>query len=84
MQPDRVKLVLPMVSLIPDEVDRALRLRFGERYTKLDKMAVQAVVTAQLEGSMAAQGALAGFFAPPLTVAERAVADLEGWIFGVR
>ena len=33
---------------------------------------------------MAAQGALAGYFAAPLTVAERAVADLEGWILGVR
>ena len=47
-QPDRVKLVLPMVSLIPAEVDQALRLRFA----KLDKTAVQAVVTAQVEGSV--------------------------------
>jgi len=52
LQPDRVKLVLPMVSLIPEEVDRALRVRFGDRFTKLDKTAVQAVVTAQLEGSV--------------------------------
>jgi hypothetical protein len=43
LQPDRVKLVLPMVSLIPAEVDQALRLRFGERFAKLDKTAVQAV-----------------------------------------
>ena len=50
LQPDRVKLVLPMISLIPDEVDQALRMRFGDRFTKLDKTAVQAVVTAQLEG----------------------------------
>ena len=35
-------------SMIPQEVDRALRLRFG----KLDKTAVQAVVTAQVEGSV--------------------------------
>lgn len=52
LQPDRVKLVLPMVSLIPDEVDQALRQRFGERFAKLDKTAVQAVVTAQVEGSV--------------------------------
>jgi len=52
LQPDRVKLVLPMVSLIPDEVDQALRVRFGDRFGKLDKTAVQAVVTAQLEGSV--------------------------------
>ena len=52
LQPDRVKLVLPMVSLIPEEVDRALHLRFGDRFAKLDKTAVQAVVTAQVEGSV--------------------------------
>jgi ATP-dependent DNA helicase RecG len=49
---DRVKLVLPLVSLIPAEVDQGLRLRFGERFAKLDKTAVQAVVTAQVEGSV--------------------------------
>ena len=52
LQPDRVKLVLPMVSLIPDEVDQALRVRFGDRFAKLDKTAVQAVVTAQVEGGV--------------------------------
>ena len=52
LQPDRVKLVLPMVSLIPEDVDRSLRLRFGERFSKLDKTAVQAVVTAQVEGNV--------------------------------
>lgn len=52
LQPDRVKLVLPMVSLIPDEVDQSLRARFGDRFAKLDKTAVQAVVTAQVEGSV--------------------------------
>jgi ATP-dependent DNA helicase RecG len=52
LQPDRVKLALPMVSLIPDEVDQALRQRFGERFAKLDTTAVQAVVTAQVEGSV--------------------------------
>ena len=52
LQPDRVNLVLPMISLIPDEVDLALRARFGDLFTKLDKTAVQAVVTAQVEGSV--------------------------------
>ena len=52
VQPDRVKLVLPMVSLIPDEVDRALNQRFGERYTQLSPLGVQAVVTAQIEGAV--------------------------------
>ena len=52
VQPDRVKLVLPMVSLIPPEVEQALQVRFGELFTSLDKTAVQAVVTAQVEGSV--------------------------------
>jgi ATP-dependent DNA helicase RecG len=54
LQPDRVKLVLPMVSLIPGEVDLALALRqrFGDRFAMLDTTAVQAVVTAQVEGSV--------------------------------
>jgi len=52
LQPDRVKLVLLMVSLIPDEVEKALRQRFGDRFARLDKTAVQAVVTAQVEGSV--------------------------------
>ena len=52
VQPDRVKLVMPMVSLIPPEVESALRERFGELFTSLDKTAVQAVVTAQVEGSV--------------------------------
>jgi ATP-dependent DNA helicase RecG len=52
LQPDRVKLALPMVSLIPDAVDQALRLRFGDRFGALDTTAVQAVVTAQVEGSV--------------------------------
>ena len=52
VQPDRVKLVLPMVSLIPPEVEQALQARFGELFTSLDKTAVQAVVTAQVEGTV--------------------------------
>ena len=33
---------------------------------------------------MAERGALAEYFAPPLTDLERATAEREGWIFGVR
>lgn len=52
LQPDRVKLVLPMVSLIPPEVTEELRTRFGARFDQLDKTAVQAMVTARVEGSV--------------------------------
>ena len=52
LQPDPVKLVLPMVSLIPPEVNEELRQRFGARFDRLDKTAVQAVVTARVEGSV--------------------------------
>lgn len=41
-----------MVSLIPPEVEQALRDRFGESFARLDKTAVQAVVTAQVEGGV--------------------------------
>ena len=33
---------------------------------------------------MQGRGALQDYFAPPLTGAERRIASLEGWIFGVR
>jgi ATP-dependent DNA helicase RecG len=52
VQPDRVRLVLPMVSLIPPEVDAELRQQFGERFARLDPTAVQAVVTARVEGTV--------------------------------
>ena len=43
-----------------------------------------AFATARWMADMGARGVLAGYFEPPLTPAERAVAELEGWIFGVR
>jgi ATP-dependent DNA helicase RecG len=52
VQPDRVRLVLPMVSLIPTETEAELRERFGERFAQLDPTAVQAVVTARVEGAV--------------------------------
>jgi ATP-dependent DNA helicase RecG len=47
-----VRLVLPMVSLIPAEVEAELRERFGEPFARLDETGVQAVVTARVEGSV--------------------------------
>ncbi len=52
LQPDRVRLTLPTVSLLPPEVENDLRQRFGERFTALTPAEVQAVVTAQIEGSV--------------------------------
>lgn len=52
VQPDRVRVLLPMVSLIPVEVNDELRERFGERFEHLDKTSVQAVVTARVEGGV--------------------------------
>ena len=43
-----------------------------------------AYATARWMAEMAARGALAGYFKPPLTPVDRAVAELEGWILGVR
>ena len=52
VHPDRVRLLMPMVSLIPAEVDAALRQRFGDAYVGLDPLAMQALVTAAVEGSV--------------------------------
>jgi len=43
-----------------------------------------AYATSRWMADMASLGVLAGYFAPPLAPAERAVAALEGWILGVR
>ncbi len=43
-----------------------------------------AYATARWMADMAARDALGDYFDPPLTPAERAEAELEGWIFGVR
>src|SRR5262249_59835921 len=51
-QPDRVRLVLPMVSLLPEESMQRLRARFGRRIERLNSLAVQALVTADLEGQV--------------------------------
>lgn len=51
-QPDRVKFVLPMVSLIPDESSTRLRQLFGSDYDTLTPIEIQTLVTADLEGEV--------------------------------
>jgi len=54
-RPDRVKLSLPMVSMLPEESLVALQHHFGKSFRSLGKDAVQALVTAQVEGSVSNQ-----------------------------
>jgi ATP-dependent DNA helicase RecG len=51
-QPDRVRLVLPMVSLLPEESVQRVRTRFGRRFERLNGLEIQALVTADLEGQV--------------------------------
>lgn len=51
-QPDRVRLTLPMVSLIPDATLAHLRELFGTRIAALTPAEVQALATAEIEGSV--------------------------------
>ena len=51
-QPDRVKFVLPMVSLLPEESVERIKGRFGTKFKKLSAPEVQALVTADLEGGV--------------------------------
>jgi len=59
---------------------------FRNRYPRADRSVDEqdAFATARWMADMAARGALDGYFEPPLTPAERAIAELEGWILGVR
>jgi ATP-dependent DNA helicase RecG len=52
LQPDRVRLILPMVSLLPEDSLERLQSRFGERFTRLSELEVQALVTAEVEGGV--------------------------------
>ena len=49
LRPDRVRLVLPMVSLLPEESVQRIKGRFGTKFKKLSPLEVQALVTADLE-----------------------------------
>ncbi len=50
LQPDRVKLLLPMLSLLPDESIAMLQSCLGSDFGKLNGEQVQALVTADVEG----------------------------------
>lgn len=52
MQPDRVTWRLPMVSLIPEESLARLGEIFGNKFNQFNKYEVQALVTADVEGSV--------------------------------
>jgi len=47
--PDRIRLEMPTLSIIPEPVLDTLHRRFGERFGRLQKLEVQALVTANLE-----------------------------------
>lgn len=55
LQPDRVRLVLPMVSLLPEESLAKLQDGLGDNFGKLDSEEVQALVTADIEGEVSNQ-----------------------------
>ena len=50
--PDRVKLVLPMVSLLPQDALAWLRNEYGAFFDGLNSTEVQALVTAYMEGAV--------------------------------
>jgi ATP-dependent DNA helicase RecG len=50
--PDRVRLELPTVSLIPDQTLVSLRERFGPQVAALSSSELQALATAQIEGAV--------------------------------
>lgn len=55
LRPDRVRLVLPMVSLLPDESLARLQARLGKDFDSLSPDEVQALVTADVEGEVSNQ-----------------------------
>ncbi len=52
VQPSRVRWTLPMMSLIPDESLDRLKKRFEKEFSKFNKLEIQALVTADVEGSV--------------------------------
>ena len=49
-QPDRVDLILPMISVLPEQTLLNLRKRFGSKMDGLAPLEVQALATAEIEG----------------------------------
>lgn len=54
-RPDRVRLILPMISTLPEEVIRELEARFGPAFRKCAPEEVQVLVAAQVEGEVTNQ-----------------------------
>lgn len=52
LRPDRVRLIMPMVSLLPEDSLERLRQRFGRGFDRLAPAEVQAMVTADVEGEV--------------------------------
>jgi ATP-dependent DNA helicase RecG len=52
MKPDRVMLILPMVSLLPEESVEKLRRSLGKQFDELSNLERQALVTAEVEGEV--------------------------------
>lgn len=55
LRPDRVRLVLPMISMLPAVILDSLRRRFGAAFDTLDPEEVQTLVTAAMEGEVTNQ-----------------------------
>ncbi|MEA5463547.1 ATP-binding protein [Leptothoe sp. PORK10 BA2] len=55
MRPDRVRLVLPMISMLPEASIQVLKDQFGDAFETLNQEEVQALVTAELEGAVTNQ-----------------------------
>lgn len=55
VEPDRVTLRLPMLSFFPDETIGRLRGFFGDRLNEMPHLALQALVTAEIEGEVSNQ-----------------------------
>jgi ATP-dependent DNA helicase RecG len=55
LRPDRVQLMLPMVSMLPEATLVELRARFGDAFEQLDRNEVQTVVAAALEDDVSNQ-----------------------------
>lgn len=51
-RPDRVQLILPMVSTLPDNVMKMLDARFGSRFRARTPDEIQALVAAEVEGGI--------------------------------
>jgi hypothetical protein len=72
----------PDRSVIVEIYPSIFRKRYDRDGRSTDEQ--DAYSTARWMADMAQRGALSGYFAPPLSHAERDVAACEGWIFGVR